>query len=159
LNQLVLESNQVAQNMTDVIWAMDEEETEWKYLVEKMEEYLYSLNLTRIKPSIIFRTDGLTESYRLPLNVRHHLLMIFKEAINNIQKHTVSSLIKVELNNKADAFKMNIRNEFSQRVSNSHSTGRGLLNIKRRIEELKGEVTIIKEKDVFDLTIQIPKIN
>ncbi|MFK7771626.1 MAG: tetratricopeptide repeat protein [Saprospiraceae bacterium] len=147
IDQLVKKSNHTIQNVVDVIWALDDEESKIEDLIEKMEAYLDNLKYAHKNIEINFIKNNISKNIHLPMNAKHHLLMVFKEAINNIQKHTFPLSIIIEIENKNKNLKINIVNTFQEKKENIHSTGRGLINIKRRIKDLGGVLNIVDKKN------------
>ena len=145
IDLLVNKSNEAIKNIVDVIWTLDNEETQMKYLIEKMENHLDTTK--RNNPSILidFSLINIKKEKPLKIKTRHHLFMIFKEAINNIQKHTEPQSIHIELLSFNKKFVMNILNIFSKKKESLNSTNKGILNINNRVKELNGEVLITKE--------------
>ncbi len=159
IDQLVKKSNTTILNVVDVIWALDEEESKLEDLIEKMEAYLDGIKMTSKNIDVQFIKKNISGKTPLLINTKHHLLMAFKEAINNIQKHTHPTLITVELDNTNQKLKMNITNHFSSKKDASNSTGKGIINIRRRIHELGGTVEIKDVQDHFFVNIELEKIS
>ncbi|MFK7771627.1 MAG: sensor histidine kinase, partial [Saprospiraceae bacterium] len=157
IDLLVAKSNNAIQNVVDVIWTLDNEETELGFLLDKMESYLDQIKLSNKNIQIKFTRENLNESKSLSMDVKHHLLMIFKEAVNNIQKHTNSNLIEIKVKNNSK-FNLSFFNTYSSKKENPHSTGRGILNIKKRASELNGKVEIIETPSSYFLQIELDSL-
>ncbi len=155
IDQLVKKSNHTIQSIVDVIWALDEEESKLGDLIEKMEAYLDSIKSPHENIEINFKKNNISNNIYLPMNTKHHLLMVFKEAINNIQKHTFPLSIIIEFKHKNKNLNINIINTFQEKKENIHSTGRGLINIKRRIKDLGGVLNIVDNKNEFQIQIEL----
>lgn len=155
IDQLVKNSNTTIRNIIDVIWALDNEESKLGDLIEKMESFLDEIRITNKDIKIDFIKKNLSENTLLSLDTKHHLLMVFKEAINNIQKHTFPLSITIKLDSYNQNLKLKITNQFQTKKENPNSTGRGIINIKRRIKDLGGEVEIMSNKKEFQLQIKL----
>ena len=153
IDQLVFKSNTAIKNVVDVIWALDPEENKLGYLVDKMEDTLDILRRNNKNIEISFDIENINQEKILSLDVRHHLLMIFKEALNNIQKHSTPSSIIIKLKNSSSNFEMEIINHFDSKKMASNSTGRGIMKIKRRVKEMKGAINIKESENSFALQI------
>ncbi|MFK7771625.1 MAG: hypothetical protein AB8F94_05775 [Saprospiraceae bacterium] len=154
IDNLVKRSNEAILNIVDVIWTLDSEESELSNLIEKMESYLDKVKANDENVKINLIKNNLDLSTSLTINMRHHLLMIFKEAVNNIQKHTVSSKIEIKLSNDNN-FSMSFFNEFGEKKESLNSTNRGIPNIKNRVAELKGKVNIKETSTSYFLQIEL----
>ena len=157
IDRLVTTSNKAVQNVVDVIWSLDNEEAEFSFLLEKMESYLDNIKLNNRNIRIDFIKENLNESRSLSMNVRHHLLMIFKEAVNNIQKHTNAKSIEIKINNDSK-FQLSFLNTFDSKKENPSSTGRGILNIKKRASELNGKIDIKESPNSYFILIELDSI-
>jgi len=155
INQLVKKSNESIKNVVDVIWSLDENESKLGHLIDKLEFHLDSIRLNDKNVKIVLNKENLDENITLLLNVRHHLLMIFKESINNIQKHTESDLIEINLIGGRKKMEISIFNQFLKRKENTISSGKGIENIKRRVKELNGHVDIVKSSNSFLVKLNI----
>ncbi len=154
IDSLVQRSNEALLNIVDVIWTLDNEEAELNNLIEKMESYLDMVKSNNKNVDVNFIKNNLDLSKTLTINMRHHLLMIFKEAINNIQKHTVPSKIEIKLSNN-NTFSMSILNEFNTKKKAINSTNRGIPNIKKRVSELNGKFNINETSNSYFLQIEL----
>ena len=82
-------------------------------------------------------------------NFRQNVMLIFKEAINNILKHTDSSEVKIKLYNSKDTFNMEIVNKFEIIHSPVISQGMGLRNMEYRATKIGGKVSFEKKPTIF----------
>lgn len=158
IEQLVKKSNTSISNVVDLIWALDEEESKMEDLIEKMEACLDGIKLTNQEIKVQFFKDNIPLQQALAINTKHHVLMVFKEAINNIQKHTNSSLILIELASINQKLKLKITNSFASKKEATNSSGRGLNNIQNRIDELGGTVKFTSTDNQFIVDIENVKI-
>lgn len=93
----------------------------------------------------------------LPPNVDSQLLMIVREALNNVLKHSKASQATVSINNSQSHLSVNIRdNGIGNKKSPSpNQEGNGLKGMWQRIESLGGQLTIRKHPG-FQIDISIP---
>ncbi|MFK8009604.1 MAG: hypothetical protein AB8H03_24800 [Saprospiraceae bacterium] len=157
IDRLVIKSNEAIQNVVDVIWTLDNEERELSFLLEKMESYLDYIKLNNKNIQIKFNKENLDESTPLSMDVKHHLLMIFKEAVNNIQKHTNSNFIEIKVRNDSK-FYLSFFNNYNSKKENPNSTGKGIINIKKRVSELKGNTEIKETSNSYFLQIELDSL-
>lgn len=155
IDQLVKKSNESVKNVIDVIWSLNEDETQLGHLVEKIEDQLDLVRINGKDLKVELNKTNLEEHIILSMNVRHHLLMIMKESITNIQKHTESNLVKIDMKKVGKKLDISIYNEFDKLIENGFSSGRGIENIKRRVKELNGMVNFTKKSDSFLVKIVV----
>jgi ligand-binding sensor domain-containing protein/signal transduction histidine kinase len=80
----------------------------------------------------------------LPLEVRRNMSAVFKEALNNIVKHSAATRVKIDVDFSGETLELTIRDNGRGIAANDHGagTGQGLRNMQRRIAEAKGRLTI-----------------
>jgi signal transduction histidine kinase/streptogramin lyase len=86
--------------------------------------------------------DGVQDSMLMPGDVRQHLFLIFKEALNNMIKYSGASACDVRLfitDRKFNFIMKDNGNGFSDTIK---GTGNGLKNMQKRSDELNGKMTI-----------------
>ena len=89
----------------------------------------------------------------LSSEVRHHLFLVFKEALNNIVKHAAASEVRVRVALRSDGFTLTIQDDGKgfnpddpgaaagndpARPPGRRAQGNGLLNMRQRVEDLRG---------------------
>ena len=158
IDTLVEKTNTSIKNIVDVVWSIDTKNSELGELIEKMEAHLDTVKAANPKMKISFIKKNLNEEKILTIKQKHNLLMVFKEAINNIQEHTNSSEIKIEMESSGSGFKLEVINHFDSKKYTHDSTGRGLVNIRRRVMELDGKVEFQESVNKFEVIVELKKI-
>jgi signal transduction histidine kinase len=74
---------------------------------------------------------------------RRHLILIFKEGMNNILKHAHCKNVTLSFNYKNGILKINLMDNGSGFSENNHSNGKGLRNMQNRAESINGKLKII----------------
>jgi signal transduction histidine kinase len=78
-------------------------------------------------------------------DVRKNLLLIFKEAMNNIVKHSAATAIAVTAEVTSEGFRLTIADNgkgFAVEEHDVTSRGHGLRNMRKRAEEIGAQLTI-----------------
>ena len=81
----------------------------------------------------------------LPSDIRHHLFLVTKEALNNVAKHARASEARVCLSLDHGTFGLAISdngNGFDATTASSNANGNGLANMRARIAECGGVLSI-----------------
>jgi len=148
-------SSEISQRLNAFIWSLNADNNNVRNFTEYVKQYAYKFfDGTEIK--LLFSDDIEAISNRiLNGNSRKNLFFSIKEALNNSIKHaeateviiTISSIDKKELivTIKDNGKGMKEDNKF----------GNGLVNIKKRIAHLKGNVKI-QSSNGLKITIEIP---
>lgn len=140
-------TRQVMENMSDIVWAINASNSGETSLEGKLKNYGYEL-LTPLNIQCIYNIDKEIEKKLVNIEARKNVLLIAKEAMNNIAKYSNASeaFVKLELADKYLFLEIKDNGEgFSQ---NSNYSGNGLGNMKSRTEALKGVFKISSEKNI-----------
>lgn len=97
--------------------------------------------------------------YDVPREIRYSFIMIVKEALNNVIKHSNATRVSVLAREHPGLYQLVIEDNGS--VSGSEEVkdgarGIGIQNMKERIEALDGTIQIRKERG-FRIYITVPK--
>jgi len=139
-------SRELITTMGDVVWSIDARNDSVANLLDRMKEFSHSL-LSRKNISVLFHQEGLDEDKKIPVDLRQDIYLIFKEAINNIAKHSNATEVKISLKNFANEFTMSISDNGIVNTSKSESrkTGHGIKNMRMRAERFGGVIEINNE--------------
>lgn len=89
---------ELSSGMRDFNWAIDPEKDTLYELVLRIQSFGESLF---DGGEVIFETKGsesIDQAIKLPMQMRRNLLLIFKEAINNVARHAKASIIELQIN-------------------------------------------------------------
>jgi len=75
---------------------------------------------------------------KLAFEIRQNLYLIFKEAINNIYKHSNATEVNVKLLQESGFLTMEIWDNGSSFVVKNEHSGQGTKNMKMRVEKIGG---------------------
>ena len=95
------------------------------------------------------------QQQKLSPEFRQHLFLLYKEAINNIIKHSQATHVYIQYEQDKDHCQLLIRNNGAEDSNGQVITGQGLKNIKMRAEQLKGKASIINENKTFEVLVKI----
>jgi signal transduction histidine kinase/ligand-binding sensor domain-containing protein len=135
--------------MDEIVWAInpsnDTLESLAAYFAEFVQEFLAPAGLQ-------FRLDIplALPRWTISSEIRHNLFLAFKEALNNVVKHSHATEVIVALEIRGNSFILSVQDNGSgfdgdtvlagDYASRRH--GNGLTNMRRRLEELHGQCTI-----------------
>jgi signal transduction histidine kinase len=86
---------------------------------------------------------GLEQAKKIPVDVRQNLYLIFKEAMNNVVRHSGARHAQINIANAAGKFSMVIEDDGEGIAQNGHLTGQGLRNMKLRAERIHADLMIL----------------
>jgi len=132
------------ENMRDLIWALNPDNTTLANLISRMREYTtdyfedYPIHLHYEIPEFIPQSAITKESHR-------ELFMVVKETLNNISKYAKATEIVFSVALTPNELSISIRDNGVGFVIETTPKGNGLSNIKNRIDALGGNYTITSE--------------
>jgi len=134
-------SQKLITNMSEIIWAMnskfDDLESTIAYLRRVSKEYMADVNI----PLEFIQPDHIEEK---PLSslLRRNLLLVMKEALHNVAKHSEATKVTIEFSQGKDSLQMMISDN-GNGIQEGNAFGNGLQNMKERIETLGGAFNLI----------------
>ncbi|MBI1227147.1 MAG: hypothetical protein GC192_18085 [Bacteroidetes bacterium] len=142
IRHIVEISRTAVSKMRDMVWSIDSRRDKLKNLLDRMQEQTADL----LQPHDIqssFELGELPLEKSLPVDIRQHLFLIFKEALNNVVRHSDASLVKVRFGNFDGQFELSIHDNGSHAVSTKTYTGLGLSNMEMRAKKLGGKLEVL----------------
>jgi signal transduction histidine kinase len=80
--------------------------------------------------------------YKLPPEYSRNLIMIFKEAVNNIIKHAEAKNLKLTFKKENESVLIILRDDGKGFITSIKGEGNGLQNMQRRADRIKGKLVI-----------------
>jgi signal transduction histidine kinase len=77
---------------------------------------------------------------KLKVSLKENLYLIFKEAVNNIAKHSNAERVDITLSTNGAGFEMRIKDN-GKNASNVRKSGQGLRNMKMRAKRIDASVS------------------
>ncbi len=140
-------SRSVISTMSDVVWSIDARNDTWGNLLDRMKDVVHNtLMIKEIRA--VFRFEGINEAHKISLKYRQNIYYIFKEAINNVLKHSNANKVEIELTKTAGVFEMRISDNGKGFDPEKIRYGNGLKNMKMRAANIGGSVKISQEGGV-----------
>lgn len=144
LEKIGVASNDVINKMNEIIWALNPANDTLQNLVSYLHRYSKEyLELNDKKLSIHIPSS--VPDVSLKAAYRRNIFLILKESLHNIIKHSQASLVEITIaiENHKRKFSLAIKDNgkgFSpdERIG----SGNGLLNMRKRMKEIKGDVKI-----------------
>ncbi len=127
----------------DIVWAINPSRDRLSDLTQRMRRVADDFCSTRdIK--FDFHTDFSEPGAKLNADTRREVLMIFKECLNNIARHSASSVVEVEFRQRENnlILKVSDNGKGIESETQSAGSGHGLNSMKQRAQKLGGELEI-----------------
>ena len=141
---IIKKSQKVLKSLRDVIYSLDTNAT---IDTQTVLERLYSIAEERINlANLTLQWDVITPSNSTTLNPRQHINLqhILQEAISNIIKHSNADQVHIFIAISNDTLEMKICDNGKCGDIGSWTLGKGINNIKTRVEEINGTAKCYK---------------
>lgn len=147
---------QAQEMMRDIVWVLNPSNDSLDDFLRKLKEVA-----SRLLGEIPYSFDTPPEPFlmRLGLEFKRNVLLIFKEALNNIVKHASAANVGICIRQDRDIISMMIQDDgtgFSPDAA--ATTGSGLGNMRRRAEAVGGRIDIRRRGEggtIVELTAKI----
>lgn len=148
----VLSRNAIA-SMSDVLWAIDSRNDFAGNLLDRMREHTEEM-LFPLGIDVNFVVSGTDLKQPISSDVRGELYLIFKEAINNIARHSEATKVEILYQVNDPDFFLKISNNGAKDNLNDLSTGQGLSNMKMRAAKTGARILVKQEGELFSVEIK-----
>ena len=161
LKKILKFANNSQESMSDIIWMINTKTDNFLNLIFRMQS-IYKESLETNDTQVIFKYDQEIENFKLTANQTKSIYLIYKEAINNINKYANASKVEITIMRNNETIEMSIKdngNGFNQHdiMAFQQRGGNGLGNMKLRSQEINGQLTIkskINEGTTIVLTFE-----
>ncbi len=141
LDNIASDSREVVSMMSDVVWSIDARKEKMSDLLDRMREHVDQM----LSPRNIhyeFLADDFPAEKKVDLNIRQNVLLIYKESINNIAKHSDADKVEVQLKNEKGIFIMRVKDNGVKPSTNKNGTRLGLKNMEMRAKKIDATLSI-----------------
>ncbi|WP_162903213.1 ligand-binding sensor domain-containing protein [Taibaiella koreensis] len=146
-----LSRNAVA-SMSDVLWTIDSRNDFAGNLLDRMREHAEEM-LFPLGIDVNFVLSGTDLNQPISSDTRGEIYLIFKEAVNNIAKHSKASRVDIAYQITDRHFRLKITNNKAGELSNEQSTGQGLSNMRMRATRVGARLTVHSGDDQFTIEV------
>lgn len=156
LKRISEQAREAVSTMRDIVWSIDSRYDTIKDLVTKMRDTTNNL-LSDTGLVLHFQVSGVKLDKDLKPHFRQNIFLVFREALNNIVKHSNATEIVVFFRNFGEGVELIIHdNGDTFQTKNEHS-GQGLRNILMRAEKIGGKVSF-ENNEGFKVILSVPKL-
>jgi two-component sensor histidine kinase len=138
-------ASEVVDNISEIIWAINPKNDSLDNLLAYIREYAAeTLELKSIEYKIELPEN--IPAYNLSAETRRNIFLVIKEALNNIIKYANATLVNITVKLMESRLEISIKdngNGFD--VNNTRKFGNGLINMRKRIEDIGGEFKLDSE--------------
>ena len=142
-----------ASDIRDVVWAIDARRDKAGDLLDRMEDFAYDMLSSH---DIQYHLDisGIERNLILSPVLRQNIYLIYKEAINNIAKHSSADRVNITLRLKGRQLNLNIHDN-GNNLNQKKVKGQGLENMAMRAKRIGGDIQIESSNRGFRVRLQV----
>lgn len=157
LAKAVLLGNQAMDSLKNLIWKVDGQEIAQKDLADAINAVTQELLASHQIP---YQLDlsGFENQETLSSKTYHHLMMIYKEALNNTIRHGDQKKVNIDFGHKDGTMSIRLKNGIPEIPTTASGSNKGLLNMKERIALLGGEVVFSEADGQFEVQITLTHV-
>jgi ligand-binding sensor domain-containing protein/two-component sensor histidine kinase len=141
MHRIINEVQTSGEALDDIVWSINSKNDSGEELAARMRRYAGDIFEGGHMHWNMNVSDNIS-SIKLSMEKRRDLYLVFKEALNNILKHSQASMVKIELSVQDNKVQMHITDNGKGFDINQPTGRNGLKNMKRRIQRWKGIVVI-----------------
>jgi signal transduction histidine kinase len=128
-------------SMSDIVWAINPQRDRLLNLVRRMRQHAEEV-LTGRGVKVSFRAPADDLDLKLGVDVRRDLYLIFKEAINNVARHSGCSRVDIDLRVDGSTLRLDVIDDGQGLDVRAQHDGEGLASMRRRAERLGGSCEV-----------------
>jgi signal transduction histidine kinase len=155
LNQIIKECGRINLAISDIIWAIDLGKQKFKDLITRFQDYSDKYLLEKGVKVVYQMSPYIPTEKSLTLSIRHQLMMIFTEALQNILKHAPESMVVIQINYEKNYLNLEIMNTFPRKSLTTFSSGHGINIMKKRAKRMKANIEFKNESHGFIVSITV----
>lgn len=128
-------------SMSSLVWAIDPARERLDDLIRKMREHAeetFALDDTELR----FLTPEEAGDQRLDIDVRHDAFLIFKEAVNNVARHSGCREVVVSIGVERSMLVIEVSDDGVGFDLTGESEGQGMFSMRRRAERIGGILSV-----------------
>lgn len=141
LRQLGEHSRKIVNSLDDIVWSIDARNDTAGDLTDRMQDYVNQVFVNG-EVNVFYDFENLRMHERLPVDVKENIYLIFKEAINNIVKHSNATRVDINFSFVGKTYKLEIHDNGTE-IKSDRKSGQGLRNIRMRAERIDSDVDIV----------------
>ncbi|MCB9273194.1 MAG: hypothetical protein H6564_04090 [Lewinellaceae bacterium] len=150
-------SRRAMSKMSDVIWSIDSRKDKVEDLIHRMREHAEEM-LSPLSIAFEIHIGRMDRLKKMPVQLRQNLYFIFKEAINNIAKHSRATRATIRFYNDGTQYFLTVQDNGKAAVGSkpkvNGKSGQGLSNLRMRAQRIDAEIDIHQHDNGFKVTVK-----
>jgi ligand-binding sensor domain-containing protein/two-component sensor histidine kinase len=157
LNRITNEIQSSGEALDDIVWSINSRNDLFPEIVARMRRYAAEA-FDAVNISFQFSSDKQLTKKTMSMEQRRDLFLVYKEAINNIQKHAQATMVQIYLTPEKKFLHITITDNGKGFDTLQATNRNGLKNMRNRIEKWKGSFVISSSASAgTTLSIRLPQ--
>ncbi len=140
-------ANEMASNLSDLVWTINPKQDSFEILLDRLKEYGTEICAAKLITFNMLFSDTIFKN-TLSMEHRHQIYLLIKEAINNAVKYSGASAIEMKIDDADGKLKFAVNDNGSGFDPELARSGNGLLNMKRRADEIGATLIMQSNKNL-----------
>jgi signal transduction histidine kinase len=150
-------SHEALESMSDIVWAINPLQDHVSDLVRRIRR-LASDVLPARDIEFTFKGPSTGLELKVGADVRREIFLMFKEALNNVIRHSACTRVEIELNIERSTLVLEVNDNGKGFDPGNGNEGNGLVSLRRRANSLGGNTVITSKVDGgTTVTIRVPQ--
>jgi two-component sensor histidine kinase len=134
-------SRESVASMSDIVWAINPKRDRLRDVTRRFREFASDI-FTGRDIAFVFRGPDSDRDLELGPDVRRDVLLIYKEAVNNVARHSACARAAINVALENGWFVVNVSDDGRGFDSTIESDGNGLASMRKRAERVQGQLNI-----------------
>ncbi|HNQ12395.1 MAG TPA: tetratricopeptide repeat protein [Bacteroidia bacterium] len=149
-------SQQLSNNLRDLVWALNPSNNTLDNLIYRMHEHANDF-MDGLNIKFSMNIPETIEEKKITKEVQRNIIMTFKEALNNAVKHAKADVIQVSIKTEQNLLSISVSdNGIGCEIDKVKSSGNGLRNMEQRIADIGGKWNINSNSEGTQIAISVP---
>ncbi len=154
LHEIKENSVSLMEKMDDIVWSINPRNDSLENLLLRIKRFAAQLfEAKNIDYEINISED--LHSFKIPMEIRQHLYLMIKEAINNIIKHSQCNHAVIKIEQFNEFLKINITDNGKGFNTQEASHGNGIINLNERAKLINASLAITSNQPLKGTQIKI----
>src|SRR5262245_4445490 len=155
LSLIASASRELVDSMSDIVWAVNPKKDSVRDLTKRMRRFASDVFSAR-NIAFKFLAPGEGQDAKIGADTRREVFLIFKEAVNNIARHSECAEAEIELKIAAGRLLLKLSDNGKGFDTSAASDGNGLVSMRQRAKKLGGELELISNGRGATVTLKTP---
>jgi Histidine kinase len=135
LERMKITTDETNRNLRDTVWSINPDNDSFQKVFERMSTFAYQILQDQDVHCTIDNQVDMTKPFKISMEQRQNVYLIFKEAVNNIAKHSEASKAYISLKREKQGISLTIQDNGKGFNITENYEGNGLKNYRCRAKE------------------------